>query len=242
MKIRAFLTIGAVSFLALFPLATFADPGQTTQGGAVIQFAKTGRNLTTGGQNFISIVDAKPGDQIEFRVIVRNAGSSKASVSLRDVFPVGLSPITNSFSIDGQLKENTDPRNITLLGDIGPNTQKEIRFRAVVDSSPVPQTLTNKIIVQADSQESSGTMSIRIRAQSAKPPLTKDGPGEVITGPSNPLPWVLGAGFAGSLALYAILYRFRFRGKNLLGLRAELELQSLAKELKEKEGLPDTDL
>ncbi len=222
-------------FLSLLLLPALPLKAQIQSPEAVIQFAKYARNITTGSTSFTSTINAQGTDEVEFQIVVRNAGSQAAIVFVRDILPNGLSLITGSVKIAGAVAGDALTREGISLGSIPAGGEKIVLFRTrVAQGIGTGTVLTNQIVVVADATTKTGTAMVRISPRGAP-----TGPGGITTGPVNTLPWVLGGGFLSALGTYLLLFKARFREKNIFSIYSNIRLQKVIKDLKKEEGFPD---
>ncbi len=225
-----------------------------------ITFTKTVRNTTTHEQMFQSNTQAQGLDVLEFELRLRNTNSFETNVSVHDSLPSDL------FYVQGSTKSGTNGFSGQELSDVStlidgvtsangisftlrPYEERVLRFRAVVLFGTAEKTITN----QADVRTTSSYTGLNNGNNSNYNPLTSQstvtitiknrgkvlGVGSVVTGPEDILPWTLVAGFFGALLLYAIVFKYRYRGKTFGAALADIRLQSMISNLKKKEGGAD---
>ncbi len=121
-----------------------------------LTITKDARNVTTGG-SFQNSADASPGDEVEFRLNVRNNnGAAVNNVRVRDPMPSYLSYISGSTRVDGTYYGDDINNNYNglSLGSLFSGVNKEIIFRARVNRDSyfdnTSRTLTNYGYVSGD--------------------------------------------------------------------------------------------
>lgn len=99
------------------------------------------KNVRNDSSNtgFANQVQAKPGDILTFQILVASSGSNITvlAVSARDALPAKLIFASNTLLVDGvnrSSEANSFFGSGITIGDLAPNTQKEIRFQANVAS------------------------------------------------------------------------------------------------------------
>jgi len=95
----------------------------------------------------VSRSEAFPGQQVKYRILVRNSGGAPATVIFTDTLPTGLAIVPNSLSMIGSRRPfQEDNGLITGSETIPGNEQLEITFRALVsDTIPVDTELSNTV-------------------------------------------------------------------------------------------------
>jgi uncharacterized repeat protein (TIGR01451 family) len=93
----------------------------------------------------------KVGDTITYSVVVKNAGTVKATnVIFKDTLPDGTSYVADTFKVDGTAVAG-DPTTGVNIGDIDPGASKIVTFDVLVDEIPYPcAQLTNASQAQYD--------------------------------------------------------------------------------------------
>ena len=166
------------------------------------------RNTTLNQTNFSNSVDAQGLDTLEFEIRVRNNDSTSiSSMTVRDILPQELFYISGSTTVGGQTAADGITQSGLTLYSLNPFEERVIRFRAVVFyGTAAGRTITNQATATGPSgtiQNGFATVNIRNRGQVL-------GIGDIVTGPENPVPWVLAIGLLGSLAFHFFMVR---RGK-----------------------------
>ncbi|PJE57711.1 MAG: hypothetical protein COU82_00445, partial [Candidatus Portnoybacteria bacterium CG10_big_fil_rev_8_21_14_0_10_38_18] len=93
---------------------------------------KLARNITTSSGT-LSSVDARPGDEIEFSLIVRSSGSnSVTNVKVWDNLPNRLTYINGSTTIDGYSHGDGIVSGGIYIGDFSSQQTKTVKFRAKI--------------------------------------------------------------------------------------------------------------
>jgi uncharacterized repeat protein (TIGR01451 family) len=118
--------------------------------------AKTVENLSTGVLNYTSSVAAKPGDILQFRIIVSNNNSNTQyanNVTVRDVFPNNLT-YNNSLTLDGTPNAGNIISGLNV-GSLSYGQSHTITYQAQVAqagnfSIGALTTLTNSVTATAD--------------------------------------------------------------------------------------------
>lgn len=230
-----FITGGLI--VSALPFSALAQETPPVVPQAFIQFSKLARNVTRQPTAFLSSIEAQGADTLEFQILVRNAGNTPANIQVRDELPAELFYTAGSTTVNGVAVPDGIVASGIALGNLSPGEEKIVKFQAIVFFGVPQKTITNRAIITANNQTQAGSATIRLAA----PAPVKDGPGKIITGPANTLPWVLAFGFAGSLGAYWLLFRFRFQGKSIFALWSRHRLNQTVKKLREKERIPDTD-
>ena len=106
-----------------------------------------------GNENLIKTVDKQfvdIGDLITYTIKIKNTGNAIASnVIFVDPLSDGLTYKVNSLIIDGTPKAQK-PMDGVNIGNVSPNQIKTISFKALVDSIPDPNPISNRATVSYD--------------------------------------------------------------------------------------------
>ena len=109
----------------------------------------------SNGTSWVEENTANLGDEIAYRIIIRNTGNIYAnSVRVRDVLPVYVSYIPGSTKVDGTVvADHIITQNGLLIGNMAPGAQKVITLRGKIYGCPPVggYTLTNTGYVWATS-------------------------------------------------------------------------------------------
>ena len=109
----------------------------------------------SNGTSWVEENTAKLGDEVAYRIIIRNTGNIYANnVRVRDVLPVYVSYIPGSTKVDGTVVvDNIITQNGLLIGNMAPGAQKVITLRGKIYGCPPVggYTLTNTGYVWATS-------------------------------------------------------------------------------------------
>ena len=128
-------------------------------------------------------------------------------MTVRDILPQELFYVSGSTTVGGQTAADGITQSGLTLYSLNPFEERVIRFRAVVFyGTAAGRTITNQATATGPSgtiQNGFATVNIRNRGQVL-------GIGDIVTGPENPVPWVLATGLLGSLAFHFFMVR---RGK-----------------------------
>src|SRR3989344_2245271 len=102
-----------------------------------LSLTKEVRNLTTNNGFFTSSVSANNGDQVQFRLTVRNNNltTSANNVRLTDSLPAGLTYVPGSFQVDGGSASGSLLGTTEFLGSISPSQSRTIMFNATVNAT-----------------------------------------------------------------------------------------------------------
>ncbi len=170
-----------------------------------VQVTKFVRNVTLGQTNFSSSVDAQGLDTLEFEIRVRNNDNTTvSSITVRDILPQELLYVSGSTTVGGQAAADGVTQGGLTLYSLNQFEERIIRFRAVVFyGTATGRTITNQATATGPSgtlQNGFATVNIRSRGQVL-------GIGDIVTGPENPVPWVLAIGLLGSLAFHFFVVR-----------------------------------
>ncbi len=124
----------------------------TVVGEPQLTIDKTVKNLTSGGVGFTNSVSAHNGDEVEFKILVRNIGNATAqNVKISDMVPGGLSFIDGSVGSDAPLSNNADNLNSSTgvrVNQLLSGQDITLFFRATVVQSS--GSITNTARARAD--------------------------------------------------------------------------------------------
>lgn len=143
-----------------------------------ITIQKLVRNVTSGEVNFVDQNTAKPGDTLEYKVIVTN-GTAAGAMTLTDQLPANVSyvsgsTILNRNSVDTKLGDGITSDSISL-GNINAGESFSVIFRAKISSSIAnAEVLINTATVHFNKEELSDTAktTIKIGVTGGKLPMT----------------------------------------------------------------------
>lgn len=195
------------------------------------------RNITLNQTSFTNSVDAQALDILEFRVTLRNQSNQAFTATIRDSLPHGLSYIPSTTYVNGVNITDGALSSFGVILDFKPQEEKIIKFLVVTQKEAKEQTLTSQTTASLNINpytKQQALASVKIKNQGRVL-----GAGTIITGPENPLPWTLAAGFITSLFIYYFLFRYRYNGKTFLCVRADLRLNKTIRILRNKEGSAD---
>lgn len=103
--------------------------------------------INIGSITVVKSVDkeyATIGDTMVYTVDINNVGTVNAiAVNFRDVLRAGVSFVSGSVTIGGSSYPTYNPYDSFTLGIITPGQSVQVKFKAKVDSLPVPNTVTN---------------------------------------------------------------------------------------------------
>ncbi|OGF03930.1 MAG: hypothetical protein A3H14_02505 [Candidatus Doudnabacteria bacterium RIFCSPLOWO2_12_FULL_49_8] len=129
-----------------------------------LSLTKEVRNLTTNNGFFTSSVSANNGDQVQFRLTVRNNNltTSANNVRLTDSLPAGLTYVPGSFQVDGGSASGSLFGSTEFLGSLSPSQSRTIMFNATVNAT-AGQIMTNVANAAADNANSvSGQATVTV--------------------------------------------------------------------------------
>lgn len=123
---------------------------------------KTVRNVTANQSSFVEIADASANDKVEFKIEVKNPGTTTlSSVVVKDNLPASLSYVDGSLKIDGNAVAAGDFfANGLNIGSIASGSSKTILFEA-----KVPANISNVSTLTNTATATSGTLSDTDQAQ-----------------------------------------------------------------------------
>lgn len=214
---------------------TVTVQSSSVSGNAVVQIAKSARNVTLNETNFRNLIDAQSLDLVEFEIRARNTGSQTVSlVQVRDQLPVDFFYSPGTTRINGNSASDGVTSGFVSIGSLAPGEEKILRFQAVVFFGVQPKTIINEATINADgvSRVTSATIQIRNRGQVL-------GAGTVVTGPGDTMPWIILLGTLTAAGLYAAMFRARFGKKSFVSIYSDVKLESKIRELKKREFGPD---
>jgi uncharacterized repeat protein (TIGR01451 family) len=202
-----------------------------------LQVTKTALNRTLNQTGYAATVEAQGLDVIEFEIRVRNLDNGYGTVTVRDILPQELFYVPNSTTLDGAPAQDGITTSGLQVGQIGPQQERVIRFRAVVFSGISNRTVTNQVsaTMNAGVQNAYATISIRSRGQVL-------GAADIVTGPDDVLPWVMLIGLLGSVASYFAVFKFKLVNLGPLAMATAgpmSELERIVLEIRSKEKRPD---
>lgn len=148
-----------------------------------LTLTKLGRNITRGETTEHTPVLSSPGQTIEFVLRVRNTSAAAVTnVMLRDIVPVGITPIAGSVRIGGVAAPDALTAAGLSLGTLAPGQEVVVTFRGIVASaSQLPvgtTTLINTAVVTATGVSPlTAQLPIIISTTVIVPPVNT-GPGE----------------------------------------------------------------
>ncbi|MBX4200782.1 DUF11 domain-containing protein [Candidatus Parcubacteria bacterium] len=128
----------------------------TTNTNQSLQVTKAVENLSTGILNYTSIVNAKPGDILQFRITVANNQTNSQfanNVTVRDIFPTNLT-YNNALTLDG-IPNSGNVISGLNIGSLPYGQTKTITYQAQVgpaqNFSFGTTTLNNSVVATTDS-------------------------------------------------------------------------------------------
>ncbi len=118
-----------------------------------LSVTKEVRNVTTN-TSFGSSTNAAVGQQVQFRLTVRNVGNNTANnVRISDLLPNGLVYVPGTFQVDSGASSGNLFAGNQFLGNIFPNQSRVLTFSATVNAG-AGQTITNVAQAFADNANS----------------------------------------------------------------------------------------
>lgn len=176
---------------------------------ASVAVNKTVRNVTIGQTAFVKSNEAKPGDTLEYSVIVKNTGAGTASnLFLTDTIPAGTTYISNSTAMgkngaNGSAVADGITGDGISIGNLATNETAEVRFRVKVNQNVTNgATLTNTAFLHFNKEVLPSTAKTLVKFGITTPPI---GPVLPVTGGDNTIMTILtiiSGGLAGVYAKY----------------------------------------
>ncbi|MDO4872336.1 MAG: DUF11 domain-containing protein [bacterium] len=148
-----------------------------------ISISKTVRNKTNGDKTWNEVVDAKPGDTVQFQIDAKNTGNSQINnLVIRDILPKGLKFVpgsaklynaNNGFkgsSIDDSVIAKTEADKGANVGAYSAGSNAVVRFDAtVVENDQLPKCGENLLtnLAQASDQRiaKNDTAGVRVKKE-----------------------------------------------------------------------------
>ena len=123
------------------------------------------KEVSLDGANYSTSVDAKPGDEVHFRLTIRNAGDvALSNATITDVMPAGLELISGSVEFSANNSGIWEPLSDNLIaggynfGNIGTGNTIYVKYRAKVSENIDcgSLNLVNTATLTYDSEVSTG--------------------------------------------------------------------------------------
>ncbi len=129
-----------------------------------LDIQKLGRNITRGETSERTSVGASSNDTIEFEVHVRALNGSASNVVVNDLLPAGLTYVSNTTSVNGNIVSNGITGSGINIGSLAQNQEEIVRLSATVDPVPAGQsrTLINVSQVRADNIATSNSNQVSV--------------------------------------------------------------------------------
>jgi len=172
---------------------------------ANVSVNKTVRNVTIGETAYVKSNYAKPGDILEYDVLVSNTGDGTAkNLYMTDAIPAGVTYISGSTTVGGVVVANGITGDGISLGDLAAGKTLDVRFRVTVGQTVTNgATLTNTAYLHFNKEKLPSTASTIVKFGVVTPPIGGELP---ITGGENTILTILTV-IAGSLAGVYAKYR-----------------------------------
>lgn len=141
--------------------------------------AKVEKTASLDGENFSKEVNAKPGDEVTYKVVFTNTGTANLNnVTLRDELPEGLTLINGTTSLQYST-ENTTNQMTDLIasngyntGTYGPGTSSTIIYKVKVsDNQKLCGSLVNKVFADYDGGEVEDGAIINVEGSECEKPV-----------------------------------------------------------------------
>ena len=141
--------------------------------------AKVEKTVSLDGENFSKEVNAKPGDEITYKVVFTNTGTADLNnVTLRDELPEGLTLMNDTtylqYSTETTTNKMTDliASNGYNTGTYGPGTSSTIIYKVKVsDDQKFCGSLVNKIFADYDGGEVEDGAIINVEGNECEKPV-----------------------------------------------------------------------
>ena len=171
---------------------------------AKVAVNKTVRNVTIGETAYVKSNQAKPGDTLEYDVLVKNTGDGTAkNLYMTDAIPAGVSYVSGSTTVGGVVVANGITGDGISLGDLAPGQSRNVRFKVTVNQAVTNgATLTNTAYLHFNKEKLPSTASTVVKFGIVTPPIGGELP---ITGGENTIMTILtiiSGGLAGVYAKY----------------------------------------
>ena len=198
-----------------------------------LQVTKSALNRNLNQSTYSNSVEGQGLDVVEFEIRVRNIDNTSGSVNVQDILPQELYYVPNSTSVNGINVADGITGGGLSLGTLNANEEKIIRFRAVIFAGSAQKFVTNQVNATMNSgvQNAYATIQIKNRGQVL-------GAADIVTGPENPVPWVLSLGLLVSVAFYFAAFKF-----HVIKLAGPVltPYEKMIYSLRSEEKAPDTD-
>ncbi|HEY4525784.1 MAG TPA: hypothetical protein VJL32_01655, partial [Candidatus Paceibacterota bacterium] len=168
-----------------------------------LQVTKSALNRNLNQTVYSNSVEGQGLDVLEFEIRVRNIDNAPGPVNVQDVLPQELFYVPQSTTVNGVAVADGITGGGISLGTVNANEEKVIRFRAVIFAGSAQKFITNQVNATMNSgvQNAYATAQIKNRGQVL-------GAADIVTGPDNPVPWVLSLGLLASMAFYFAAFKF----------------------------------
>lgn len=167
-----------------------------------LSIQKYGRNISQGGNTNQTSLTARPGDTLEFDVVVMApANTNLNNVIISDNLPSGLNYVSNTTSLNGIITNDGITYNGLNIGTLYAGQQATIKFNATVSASAYSgQVFTNTSSARADNVSSMTSNPVTVRVANS----VIAGALQVRTGPTSDVFSLAGLGGLLSSAFYMV--------------------------------------
>ncbi|MFH0890597.1 MAG: hypothetical protein V1856_01020 [Candidatus Liptonbacteria bacterium] len=197
-----------------------------------LQITKSALNRNLNQTTYSNSIEGQGLDVLEFEIRLRNVDSTAGTVNVQDVLPQELFYVPQSTTVNGVSVADGITSGGLSLGTVNPNEEKIVRFRAVIFAGAAQKFVTNQVNATMNTgvQNAYATVQIKNRGQVL-------GAADIVTGPDNPVPWVLGLGLLASMTFYFAAFKF-----HVIKLAGPVltPYEKLIYALRDQEKLPDT--
>lgn len=228
--ITSFLAIIAAGMIAM-PTAVFAQSNTSS-----LQVDMRVRNLTQEKFAWQEVVQAAPGDRIEFQIVVENATSEPAdNTTIRVSLPERLEFEGNT-KLQGSSKSGNPAAANMLIGSIPAQGSKTLTFEVLVDTASNFSKANTNLISTVTAFNTSAAASDSTTIQVFKGGI----PTSVSTGMIDPF-WlaIIISIVTVFLASYALLLKYYISNhivQSAYNTRTERKLATMINRVREKEG------
>jgi len=171
---------------------------------ANVSVNKTVRNVTIGETTFVKSNQAKPGDTLEYNILVKNTGDGIAkNLYVTDTIPAGVAYVAGTTSVDGTAVADGIVADGISIGDLAAGQTRDVRFRVTVNQNVTNgSTLTNTAYLYFNKDKKVSTAATVVKFGITSPVIGGELP---VTGGSNTVLTILtiiAGGLAGVYAKY----------------------------------------